>query len=142
MYWHVNVRSLLRQGTIEATQQPTLPVHHDMACVQKLTFDVQHGDVIIMGTDGLLDNVFNTRASKLVWDAKARGATPGVAAQQLATFASARARDPVYLSPFAKQVCFLLEAASAAPALFCALGCRLLSSRLDVSQRSRATTLW
>ena len=75
--------------------------------MQKLSFGVQHGDVIIMGTDGLLDNVFNARAAKLVWDAKARGATPGVAAQQLATFASARARDPVYLSPFAKQVCRL-----------------------------------
>ena len=71
--------------------------------MQKLTFAVQVGDIIVAGTDGLLDNVFNTRAAKLVWDAKARGATPGVAAQQLATFASARARDPVYLSPFAKQ---------------------------------------
>lgn len=32
-----------------------------------------------------------------------RGASPGVAAQQLATFASSRSRDPVYISPFAKQ---------------------------------------
>ena len=71
--------------------------------VQKYTMGVQPGDIIIAGSDGLLDNVFNTRAAKMVWDAKQRGATPGVAAQQLATFASARSRDPVYLSPFAKQ---------------------------------------
>jgi protein phosphatase PTC7 len=70
---------------------------------QKFSIGVRPGDVIIAGSDGLLDNVFNTRAAKMVWEAKQRGATPGVAAQQLATFASARARDPVYLSPFAKQ---------------------------------------
>ena len=71
--------------------------------VQKFTVNVQPGDVLIAGSDGLLDNVFSTRAAKLVWDAKRRGATPGVAAQQLATFASFRSRDPAYLSPFAKQ---------------------------------------
>lgn len=71
--------------------------------VQKFTVSVQPGDILIAGSDGLLDNVFNRRAAKLVWDAKQRGATPGVAAQQLATFASSRARDPVYISPFAKQ---------------------------------------
>lgn len=63
---------------------------------------IQPGDVIIAGTDGLLDNVFNDRSAKLVWDAKARGSTPGVAAQQLAVLASTRALDPLYQSPFAK----------------------------------------
>lgn len=71
--------------------------------MQKFTVNVQPGDVLIAGSDGLLDNVFSTRAAKIVWDAKRRGATPGVAAQQLATFASFRSRDPAYLSPFAKQ---------------------------------------
>lgn len=71
--------------------------------VQTFTLQVQAGDVIVAGSDGLLDNVFNQRSGKLVWDAKMRGASPGVAAQQLATFASARAKDPVYLSPFAKS---------------------------------------
>jgi protein phosphatase PTC7 len=70
--------------------------------LQTFVTDLKPGDVIIAGTDGLLDNVYTQRAAKLVWDAKTRGATPGVAAQQLATFASARSRDPVYVSPFAK----------------------------------------
>lgn len=75
------------------------------ACVraQEFSIEVQPGDVLVAGSDGLLDNVFNQRSARLVWDAKKRGATPGVAAQQLATFAAARAKDPVYLSPFAKS---------------------------------------
>lgn len=71
--------------------------------LQVFSIKVQPGDIIIMGSDGLLDNVFNTRSAKLVWEAKKRGATPGVAAQQLAMFAANRSRDPVYLSPFAKS---------------------------------------
>jgi protein phosphatase PTC7 len=70
---------------------------------QKFTIHVEPGDVLIAGSDGLFDNVFTSRAAKIVWDAKKRGATPGVAAQQLATFASMRSRDPAYLSPFAKH---------------------------------------
>jgi protein phosphatase PTC7 len=70
---------------------------------QKFTVHVQPGDILIAGSDGLFDNVFTSRAAKIVWDAKSRGATPGVAAQQLATFASMRSRDPAYLSPFAKH---------------------------------------
>lgn len=73
-----------------------------MCGVQEYRLAIQPGDVIIAGTDGLLDNVFNDRSAKLVWDAKARGATPGVAAQQLAVLASTRALDPLYQSPFAK----------------------------------------
>lgn len=69
---------------------------------EAFSLEVKTGDIIVAGSDGLLDNVFNQRSAKLVWDAKSRGATPGVAAQQLATFAAARAKDPVYLSPFAK----------------------------------------
>jgi hypothetical protein len=70
--------------------------------VQTFICKLKPGDVIVAGTDGLFDNVFSHRTTKLVWDAKKRGALPGVAAQQLATFASARSMDPVYLSPFAK----------------------------------------
>ena len=75
---------------------------HAVQAVQTYCVDIKPGDVIITGTDGLLDNVFNDRSAKLVWDAKSRGATPGVAAQQLAVLASARALDPLYQSPFAK----------------------------------------
>jgi len=70
---------------------------------QEFSIDVQPGDVLVAGSDGLLDNVFNQRSARLVWDAKQRGASPGLAAQQLATFAAARSKDPVYLSPFAKS---------------------------------------
>ena len=70
--------------------------------VQNFVCKLKPGDVIVAGTDGLFDNVFSHRTTKLVWDAKKHGALPGVAAQQLATFASARSMDPVYLSPFAK----------------------------------------
>lgn len=70
--------------------------------VQNFVCKLKPGDIIVSGTDGLFDNVFSHRTTKLVWDAKKHGALPGVAAQQLATFASARSMDPVYLSPFAK----------------------------------------
>ena len=70
--------------------------------MQNFVCKLKPGDIIVAGTDGLFDNVFSHRTTKLVWDAKKHGALPGVAAQQLATFASARSMDPVYLSPFAK----------------------------------------
>eukprot|EP00892_Ulva_mutabilis_P003903 jgi/Ulvmu1/1885/UM012_0042.1 len=103
---------VVRDGQLEFASPPQqhrfnfpfqIGTHGDpVTAAQAYCVDIQPGDVIIAGTDGLLDNVFNDRSAKLVWDAKSRGATPGVAAQQLAVLASGRAFDPLYQSPFAK----------------------------------------
>lgn len=75
----------------------------DISACEAFSVDVLPGDVIVAGSDGLLDNVYNNKSARVVWDAKQRGATPSAAAQQLATHAASLSKDPVYLSPFAKS---------------------------------------
>lgn len=70
--------------------------------MQTFVCKLKPGDIIVAGTDGLFDNVFSHRTARIVWDSKRQGVMPGVAAQQLATYAFTRAKDPTYLSPFAR----------------------------------------
>lgn len=63
--------------------------------------DVQPGDVLIVATDGLFDNVYPDEVAALVGLSKQKGESPQEAAELLAKFARARAADPKHLSPFA-----------------------------------------
>ncbi|CAI5964210.1 unnamed protein product [Closterium sp. NIES-65] len=63
---------------------------------------VAPGDVVVMGTDGLFDNVFDNEVSSLVSHALLRGLSPQSTAEHLAALARDRALDRFRLSPFAR----------------------------------------
>ncbi|GJP48681.1 hypothetical protein CLOM_g7965 [Closterium sp. NIES-68] len=63
---------------------------------------VAPGDVVVMGTDGLFDNVFDSEVSSLVAHALLRGLPPQATAEHLAALARDRALDRFRLSPFAR----------------------------------------
>ena len=69
--------------------------------VQPFSMQVRTGDIIVLGTDGLLDNVFNEESAALVSACKERGASPAAAAEALGRFAASRASDSQHMSPFA-----------------------------------------
>lgn len=71
------------------------------SAAQIFSIKVQVGDVVIVGTDGLLDNVFPDQAAAIAAVAYRKGEPPQVAAQALTTFAQQRAADRRYMSPFA-----------------------------------------
>ena len=62
---------------------------------------VRPGDVVVLGTDGLFDNVFADEAARMACAAAAAGEEPRAAADALAAFARARAGDTRAASPFA-----------------------------------------
>lgn len=68
---------------------------------QRFTVEVMPGDVLIIATDGLFDNVYPDEAASVIMAAKRRGDGPGEAALMLAQHARTRAGDPAHLSPFA-----------------------------------------
>ena len=69
--------------------------------MQLYTVDLKHGDVVVMGTDGLFDNVYPEEAVAVVTALKRRGKSASVAASGLAEFAQHRAHDQQHMSPFA-----------------------------------------
>ncbi|KAL4442488.1 hypothetical protein ABPG77_005072 [Micractinium sp. CCAP 211/92] len=69
---------------------------------QRFNVDVRQGDIVVVATDGLFDNVYPDEAASIVAAAKQeRGESAQVAAVTLAQFARMRAADPAHLSPFA-----------------------------------------
>jgi protein phosphatase PTC7 len=69
--------------------------------LQSLSLEVARGDIIILGTDGLLDNVFGEEAAAVVTYCRDRGNSAQGAALSLGQFALGRARDTQHMSPFA-----------------------------------------
>ncbi|MCD7448493.1 hypothetical protein HAX54_042630 [Datura stramonium] len=61
---------------------------------------VAPGDVIIAGTDGLFDNLYNNDITAVVVHAKRAGLPPQVAAQKIAALARQRAQDKNRQTPF------------------------------------------
>lgn len=59
-------------------------------CSQEFELDVKKGDVVVMATDGVLDNVFPREAETIVSLIHRRGDPPDVAAEGLARFAQSR----------------------------------------------------
>ena len=59
------------------------------------------GDVVVVGTDGLFDNVFADEVARLASLSKARGDGPAEAAEVVAAFARRRAADTEAATPFA-----------------------------------------
>ncbi|KAM3341860.1 putative protein phosphatase 2C 55 isoform X1 [Capsicum galapagoense] len=61
---------------------------------------VAPGDVIVAGTDGLFDNLYNNDISAIVVHAARAGLPPQVAAQKIAALARRRAQDKNRQTPF------------------------------------------
>lgn len=68
---------------------------------QVLTFPVAPGDVIVAGTDGLFDNLYNNEIAALVVQALRSHRDPQVTAQNIAALAQQRALDRNRKTPFA-----------------------------------------
>eukprot|EP00873_Tetraselmis_striata_P008283 jgi/Tetstr1/428547/TSEL_018541.t1 len=73
---------------------------------------VLEGDIVIMGTDGLFDNVFTDEIAHLAAVNKAGGADPAKSAKSIGTLAHVAAKDTEMMSPFgmaAQQVGFMFK---------------------------------
>ncbi|XP_058081882.1 probable protein phosphatase 2C 55 isoform X2 [Magnolia sinica] len=67
---------------------------------QIFTIPVAPGDVIIAGTDGLFDNLYNNEVTAVVVHAVRAGLGPQVTAQKIAALARQRAQDKDRQTPF------------------------------------------
>ncbi|KAL2456294.1 putative protein phosphatase 2C 55 [Forsythia ovata] len=67
---------------------------------QVFTITVAPGDVVVAGTDGLFDNLYNKEIAAVVADATKDGLSPDVTAQKIAAFARIRALDRNRQTPF------------------------------------------
>ncbi|KAJ6816174.1 putative protein phosphatase 2C 80 [Iris pallida] len=70
------------------------------SAAQVFNIPVQPGDVIVMGTDGLFDNLYTNEISGVVVYATRAKLEPQVAAQKIVELASQRALDKKQQSPF------------------------------------------
>ncbi|GBF96905.1 phosphatase 2C-like [Raphidocelis subcapitata] len=66
---------------------------------------VRPGDILILGSDGLWDNVFAEEAATVVSRCRAQGDGPEAAAHTLCRYARMRASDTKYHSPFSYAAC-------------------------------------
>ncbi|XP_027346125.1 probable protein phosphatase 2C 55 [Abrus precatorius] len=64
------------------------------------TIPVAPGDVVIAGTDGLFDNLYNNEVAEIVLQAVSAGLEPQITAQQIAALARQRALDRNRQTPF------------------------------------------
>lgn len=67
---------------------------------QVFTIPVAPGDVVIAGTDGLFDNLYNNEITAVVVHATRAGLGPQVTAQKIAALARQRAQDRDRQTPF------------------------------------------
>ncbi|KAK6938792.1 PPM-type phosphatase-like domain, partial [Dillenia turbinata] len=70
------------------------------SCGEVFTIPVAPGDVIIAGTDGLFDNLYNHEITAVVVHAVRAGLGPKITAQKLAALARQRAQDKNRQTPF------------------------------------------
>lgn len=68
---------------------------------EKFELDMRKGDVLILTTDGVSDNVWPQEAAAVVSTIMRRGGPPKVAAAGLANFARFRSEDQGQMTPFA-----------------------------------------
>lgn len=71
-------------------------------CVELYELPVVAGDVLVLGTDGLFDNVFDSELSSLVMHSTKAGWSPLDTAERIAAVARLRANDPLRMSPFSR----------------------------------------
>lgn len=67
---------------------------------QVFEISVSPGDVIVAGTDGLFDNLYNHEITAIVGNAMTAGFSPEATAQKIAALARHRAQDRNRQTPF------------------------------------------
>ncbi|XP_051126960.1 probable protein phosphatase 2C 80 isoform X2 [Andrographis paniculata] len=67
---------------------------------QVFKISVAPGDVVVAGSDGLFDNLYNKEIAAIVGDAVREGLGPDATAEKIATIARARALDKKMQTPF------------------------------------------
>ncbi|URE27489.1 stage II sporulation protein E [Musa troglodytarum] len=70
------------------------------SAAQVFSFPVESGDVIVAGTDGLFDNLYNSEITAVVVHGIRAGLGPQVMAQKIAALARQRAQDKNRQTPF------------------------------------------
>lgn len=95
------IRSPVQQHDFNFTYQLESGNGSDLpSAAQVFTFLVASGDVIIAGTDGLFDNLYNNEITAVVVHATRAGLGPQVTAQKIAALARQRALDKNRQTPF------------------------------------------
>ncbi|KAJ0982193.1 hypothetical protein J5N97_010448 [Dioscorea zingiberensis] len=94
-------RSPVQQHDFNFTYQLESDNGSDLpSSAQVFTFPVASGDVIVAGTDGLFDNLYNNEITAVVVHAIRAGLEPQVTAQKIAALARQRAQDKDRQTPF------------------------------------------
>ncbi|XP_020581514.1 probable protein phosphatase 2C 55 [Phalaenopsis equestris] len=94
-------RSPIQQHDFNFTYQLESDNGSDLpSSAQVFTFPVEAGDVIVAGTDGLFDNLYNTDINAIVVHAMRARLGPQVTAQKIAALARQRAQDKNRQTPF------------------------------------------
>ncbi|VVA93410.1 unnamed protein product [Arabis nemorensis] len=98
---HTVFRSPVQQHDFNFTYQLESGSNGDLpSSGQVFTVAVAPGDVIIAGTDGLFDNLYNNEITAVVVHAVRAGIDPQVTAQKIAALARQRAQDKNRQTPF------------------------------------------
>ncbi|KAK7383058.1 hypothetical protein VNO78_28724 [Psophocarpus tetragonolobus] len=94
-------RSPVQQHDFNFTYQLEYGSNGDLpSSGQVFTIPVASGDVIVAGTDGLFDNLYNNEITAVVVHAVRAGLSPQVTAQKIAALARQRALDKDRQTPF------------------------------------------
>lgn len=97
----ITVKSPVQQHDFNFTYQLQCDIDSDLpSSAQVFTFPVAVGDVIIAGTDGLFDNLYNNEITGVVVHAIRAGFNPQVTAQKIAALGRQRALDKNRQTPF------------------------------------------
>lgn len=95
-------KSPRQQHTFNFPYQLSSQGSDPVSSAEVFTVDVAFGDVIIMGTDGLFDNLYDQELKAVAYHSTKAGQTPQKAAEQIAALAHVRSMDKNHLSPFAQ----------------------------------------
>ncbi|KAJ7556109.1 hypothetical protein O6H91_05G068800 [Diphasiastrum complanatum] len=76
------------------------------SAAEVFSLQVKAGDIIVLGTDGLFDNVFDHELKTIVLKSTQAGLGPGATAKELADFARVQAQDPHCETPFSTAAQF------------------------------------
>ncbi len=69
---------------------------------ERFEVDLQRGDTVVLGSDGLFDNIFDRDLCRIVSDTRRSGKTPAEMAKLLALRAQTIGKDPNASCPFSK----------------------------------------
>ncbi|KAH3887278.1 protein phosphatase PTC7 homolog [Dreissena polymorpha] len=89
------------QLTVAPPEKEGLVLSDSIASAHKSSYKVQEGDVLLMGTDGLFDNMHEDMIVDYITKYKNHKDSSKVAASTIAEKAHSLSFDPDYLSPFA-----------------------------------------